>query len=128
MKKSIRTMTRGDRVLLVLLLFGSLAGIFAAREAMPQASAVIVELEGKPLYTFPLGTDRTVAVNGPFGNAVVEISGRQARVRDASCQNRICIKTGWVSRGVIVCLPGRITVFVGGDGESRRKDIDAVTG
>lgn len=121
-------MTLADKVLFVFLLAGSVAGIFIAREAMPQAKDVIIEIDGKPVYTFPLSIDRSVAVQGLYGNAAVEIKGNKVRVSEASCQNKICVKEGWVSRGVIVCLPGKITVFVGGNGESIRKDIDAVTG
>lgn len=127
MKKSIKNAKLADKVLFLLLLGVSAAGIFYAREASPQGSDVIVEIDGREAYTFPLATDTVVTVTGPVGDAVIEIRDRKARVREASCQNRVCIREGWVSSGVIVCLPNRMIVHVGGKA-GRAKDVDAVTG
>ena len=128
MKTIIGNITLADRLLLVFLAAASIAGIFITRDAMSRSSDVIVEIDGRPVYTFPLQTDRTVSVEGPFGETLIEIKGNKARIREAHCPNRLCVKEGWVSRGVIVCLPNRIVVFVGGRGDRRGKDVDAVTG
>ncbi|GAB4484222.1 MAG: hypothetical protein OHK006_07940 [Thermodesulfovibrionales bacterium] len=127
MKKSIKNAKLADKVLFLLLLCVSAAGIFYAREASPQGSDVIVEIDGKEAYTFPLGADTVVAVTGPFGDAVIEIRERKVRVREASCQNKVCVREGWISSGVIVCLPNRMIVHVGGKA-GMSKDVDAVTG
>lgn len=127
MKNSIKNAKLADKALFVLLLIASVSGILYAREASPQGNDVIVEVEGKKTYTFPLAVDRVVTVSGPLGDSVIEIRDRKARVREASCQNRICLREGWVSSGVIVCLPNRMVVFVGGKA-GRDKDVDAVTG
>lgn len=127
MKRAIRNTTIADRILFVLLLAASLAGMFMSREAMSQSHDVIVEIDSSPAYTFPLNTDRTFTVNGALWKTVIEIKTGRVRVKEAHCPNQICVREGWVSKGVIVCLPNRVVVFVGGPGRSV-KDIDAVTG
>lgn len=127
MKNPVKNTTIADKVLLIALLSFSIAGIFYSREASSQGADVIIEIDGKEAYTFPLATDRVATVTGPAGDAVIEIKDRKARVREASCQNRICVKEGWVSNGVIVCLPNRMVVFVGGR-HNGNKDVDAITG
>jgi hypothetical protein len=127
LKKIITDTTIADRLLFLFLIAISLGGLFYTREALSQPSTVVIELSGKPEYTFPLNIDRTVTVEGPIGKAVVEIKGGRVRMAGAPCANQICVKEGWISRGAIVCVPNRMVVLVGG-GLKRHKDIDAVSG
>ncbi len=127
MKKIIKSTTLADRLLFLFLTVVSISGIFYAREALPQGNDVIIEINGKPAYSLPLDINRSVSVNGPYGVTEIEILDRKVRIREAHCPNRICVKEGWVSRGIIVCLPNRIVVIVGG-GNERHRDIDAITG
>ncbi|MDA8077708.1 MAG: NusG domain II-containing protein [Nitrospiraceae bacterium] len=128
MKTVIRNTTCADRLLFFLLILASCAGIFISREAVSQSSDVLIEVNGKPAYTFPLAGDRTVTVNGPCGPTVVEIKDMKVRIREASCPNRLCLKEGWIAKGVIVCLPNRIVVTVGGKSAGSPRGVDAVTG
>lgn len=128
MKTIIRSTTCADRLLFLLLVLASCAGIFISREAVSQSSDVLIEVNGKAAYTFPLTTDRLVTVDGPCGPTVVEIRERKVHVREASCPNRLCLKEGWISKGVIVCLPNRIVVTVGGGSAGSPRGVDAVTG
>ena len=127
MRKSIKNTTFADRLLFLFLIVASVAGIFISREAMSQSSDVIVEIQGKPEFMFPLTVDRTIQVKGLQWETVIEVKDRKVRIKEAQCPNQICVKEGWISNGVIVCLPNRVVVFVGGRRESG-KDLDAVTG
>lgn len=127
MKKIIRSTTLADRLLFLVLLVGSVAGIFISRDAMPLSTGVVIDVDGKPAYNFPLDVDRTITLHGPYGKMVVEIKDRRVRMKEAHCPNLICVKQGWISRGVIVCLPNRVVVTVGG-GTAGPKGVDAVTG
>lgn len=127
MKKVIKNTTWADRLLFLFLIVGSVAGIFISREAVSQSSDVVVELDGKPAYTFPVTVNKVVTVNSKCGETVIEIRDSRVRVREAHCPNQLCVKQGWVSSGVIVCLPNRIVVTVGGKA-GPGKNIDAVTG
>ncbi len=126
MKKAIKDTTCADRLLFLILIAGSIAGIFISREAVSQSSDVTIEVNGTPAYTFPLTVDRTVAVQSTCGETVIEIKDRRARIKEAHCPKQLCVRQGWVSRGVIVCLPNKIVVTVGG-AVGRREKLDAVT-
>lgn len=128
MKETIKNTTLADRLLFLFLTAVSVSGIFYAREALPQGNDVIIEINGKPAYTFPLDIDRSVPVSGPYGITEIEIQGKKVRVRETHCPNRTCVKEGWVSKGVIVCLPNKIVVIVGSRGNNQHKDLDAITG
>jgi hypothetical protein len=127
LKKIIRSTTLADRLLLLFLLVGSVAGIFISRDAMPQATGVIIDVGGKPAYNFPIDVNRTVTLQRPYGRMVIEIKDRRVRVEEAHCPNLLCVKEGWITRGVIVCLPNKVVVTVGG-GTPGPKGVDAVTG
>lgn len=127
MRRIIRSTTVADRLLFLVLIAASVGGFFYSRDAVSQSSDVVIEVNGKPEYTFPLGADRIVSVKGALGPEVVEIRGRRARMKEATCPNQLCVKQGWVSNGVIVCVPNRIVVLVGG-GKDAKKNVDAVSG
>jgi hypothetical protein len=116
-----------DRLLFLFLMAISASGILYTREAVSQSSDVVIELDGKPQYTFPLNIDRTVSVTGPIGKAIIEIKGGKVRIAEAPCPNQICVREGWISRGAVVCVPNRLVVLIGG-GNKPYKDIDAVSG
>lgn len=127
MKEIIRSTTFADRLLFLLLLIGSVAGIFVAKDAMPQATRVVIDVRGRPAYNFPIDVNRTVTFYGPYGKMVVQIKNRRVRMKEAHCPNLLCVKEGWISKGVIVCLPNRVVIAVGGGGSAGPGNIDAVT-
>lgn len=127
MKETIKHTTFADRLLFLFLTVVSVSGIFYARDALPQGNDVIIEVNGKPAYTFPLHIDRSVPVSGPYGVTEIEIHDKKVRIREAHCPNQTCVKEGWVSKGIIVCLPNKIVVIVGSR-NNQHKDLDAITG
>jgi len=128
LKEVIKNTTFADRLLLLFLIFASIAGIFTVGKAMSQGLNVTIEIDGKPAYTFPINIDKTIAVSGRYGDSVIEIRDKKVHIREAHCPNQLCVKQGWISNGAIVCLPNRIVVIVGGNGNNPQKDIDAITG
>lgn len=128
LRKTINSTTPGDRLLLIFLLLASCAGIIFIKDVLPNSGGVIVEVQGKPTHRYMLDQDRTVRVESPYGHLTVEIRGKKVRVIHASCQNKLCERQGWISHGVIICLPARISVGVGGPEKSGDKGIDATTG
>ena len=125
MKRALSNTTIADRVLFLFLIIASVIGMLYSREALSQGPDVVIDIKGKPVYSLSLETDREMVIEGSHGNAVVEIKGGRVRMREAPCDNHICIKQGWITRGTIVCLPNSIVVIVG---TGTRKNIDAITG
>lgn len=128
MKETIKNTTLADRLLFFFLVSLSIAGIFISRNALSQGSDVIVEVDGKPAYTFPLNINRLLSVDGPYGPTVIEIEKGKVRVKETHCRNQICVREGWISRGAIVCLPNRLVIIVGGSDKYQKQGIDAITG
>ena len=128
MKETIKRTTIADRVLFLFLISLSIAGIFVSRDALSQGSEVIIEIDGKPAYTLPLYENRLLSVGGPYGTTLIEIQDKRVRVKEAHCRNQICVKEGWVSKGVIVCLPNKLVIIVGGSKKDQQQGLDAVTG
>ena len=125
MKKALRNMTFADRVLFLILVISSCTGMLYTREALSRDTHVVIEVKGKAVYTLSLDTDREITVEGTRGSAVVEVRDGRVRVKEAQCENHICMKQGWITRGTIVCLPNSIVVIVGA---GAHKEIDAVAG
>ncbi len=125
MKRAIKSTTAADRILFLLLLVFSSAGLFYTQEAFSLGSDVLVEVGGRPLYTLSLNVDADLPISGSDGTAVLEIKDSHVRIKEADCSNQTCVKQGWISRGTIVCMPNRIVVIVG---SRARTDIDAITG
>jgi len=104
----------------------SVAGFFLIRELFPDNKTVLIDLNGKPAFIFPLNEDRTIPVEGPAGKTFVQIRGSKVRIVDSPCPNKLCVKQGWIDKGVLVCLPNRVIVTLRGrDGDNG--EIDAVT-
>jgi len=125
LKKAIRNTTIADRVLFLLLIIASVAGLLYTQEALSLGSDVVVEVNGKPVYTLSLDADTEISIEGTQGRTVLEIKDSKVRMKQAECANQICIKQGWMTKGTIVCLPNHIVVIVG---SGTQKDLDAITG
>jgi len=65
----------------------------------------LIEVSGKAVYTTSLDTNREIPVEGTHGRAIVEIRDGKVRMKEARCDNHICMKLGWITQGTIVCLP-----------------------
>ncbi len=128
LRKTIDSTTIGDRILLIFLLLVSFISIIFIREVLPKTRDVIVEVEGKIRYKYPIDTNRLVKIEGPYGHLSVEIKDKRVRVIDASCPNKLCERQGWITRGIIICLPNRITVIVGSPDGAEDRAVDAITG
>jgi hypothetical protein len=128
LRHTVNSTTPGDRLLLLFLILASCAGIVFFRDILPDPGGVKIEIRGRTTHRYPLDQDRTVRVESPHGRLTVEIRDKRARVIQSSCQNKLCEHQGWVSRGVIICLPARISVTVGSPDKPGDKRIDATTG
>ncbi len=81
-------------------------------------------------WLLPLGKEkRIVNVKGPLGITEVEIDRTSVRIIKSPCRNKICIRSGSISKPGqwIACLPNRVIVSIGGK-ESRgtKGYVDAV--
>ena len=115
---------RGDILVLAALLIVSAAlGIFlATNRTEPQY--VSVKADGKEIARFPLSKDCVYRIND--GNTI-EIRDGSVRMSEADCPDKICVKTGRISRSgqSIVCAPHRVTVTI--TKKKKKKPYDVIT-
>jgi hypothetical protein len=128
LKGLLKSTTIADKILLSTLILLSFSGIVFIKEVLPKGKIVQIEVDSRPVYILPIDKDRTVSVEGPVGKTVVEIRNHRVRVTESPCQNKLCIKQGWIESGAIICLPNRVVVTIGNQEEKSDKIVDAITG
>ncbi|MDR2571849.1 MAG: NusG domain II-containing protein [Oscillospiraceae bacterium] len=69
-----------------------------------------------------------ITIEGGNGTNVILLERGRVRMLTADCPDGICVRQGWVSRGVtpIVCLPNRVVIRL--EGGDTNIDVDAVVG
>ncbi len=77
--------------------------------------------DGKLIYTASLSEDRVIE----FPEITVEISGEAARVVRADCPDKVCEKSGEISRAgeIVICVPNRMSIEIDGNAS-----FDAIAG
>jgi hypothetical protein len=126
-RELLNSTTAADRILFSLLIVLSFSGMIFLKEALPKNPTVQIEVDGKPVYILPADKNRIVSVEGHEGTTVIEIKDRSVRVNESPCTNKLCVQKGWIKSGVIVCLPNRVVIRIGGHNKDN-KSVDAITG
>ena len=112
-----RKTLKNDIVLIAALLLVALAAWGLLRLTRARGAEAVVTVDGATVAALPLSEDAVLTVGEGQGfSNVIEVSGGRVRVRDADCPDRLCVRTGWVSRDgeSIVCLPHKLVVTVRG--------------
>ena len=78
---------------------------------------VSVTQDGKVIKRINLDTVTSpyeFVVTGEYGSNTVRVEQGRICVTDASCPDRVCVNTGWISDGAIpiVCLPNKLVIQV----------------
>jgi hypothetical protein len=111
-----------------ILIFVSLA-VYAAPDSAPR---VVIQGSGRT-WIFPLDAEEQIAVPGPEGETVIEISGGRARVFSSPCANQTCVAAGHIHRQGewAACLPNKVIVSIEGSssiaGSSSKEVNDSET-
>ena len=109
----------------LLLLGGALAlFLWLTRQS---GGTVTVQIDGRVIMELPLSEDaKLVLGEGGHTNTLV-IAGGTARVAEASCPDRICVRQGAIQYAgeSIVCLPHKLVITVQGGAEN---GVDGSTG
>jgi hypothetical protein len=97
----------------------ALAALGAYRPSTGEARVTIRGTGGS--WIFPLDAEEQVAVAGPLGTTVVEISGGRARVLSSPCENQTCVAAGHIrSHGAWnACLPNGVFLMIEGAGSGK---------
>lgn len=117
----LRRMTPLDRGLVLALLLATAASFLLLGRGA-QGERVVVERQGRVVFTAPLAEDRTVSLAGPLGETVLVIHGGRACVESSPCPLKVCLGMGEVSRGgeLLACVPNQLLVRIEGAGRQER--------
>ncbi len=118
MKNKVRDKNTSKRdIVLILALAVIGVGLLLATQLGGRIGAyAVVEVDGAEVARYPLSSDGVFVLNG--GTNTLEILGGRARMVEAECPDKLCVKMGWVkySGQSLVCLPEHLVVkIVGGD-------------
>ncbi len=110
MKESIKN----DITLISLLLTAGLMAALLIPLFMREGERVCVRVDGRVIAEYPLSGDETHVIETPGGKNLLRIEGGSARIEEADCPDRLCVKMGRISRGgqTVVCLPHRVVVEI----------------
>ena len=102
---------KGTLVLLFIILAMAIA-LYSVFRPRKTGDRVTVTVRGERVAEFSLLEDGVHTLNG--GTNTLEIKNGRARMTEADCPDRICVKEGWVSRmgECITCLPNKLVVEV----------------
>ncbi len=111
----LRRSTLLDRAIVALLLLFTALSFFLLRGGDPGEN-VVVECEGRLVFTAPLQENRTVTLTGPLGETQLRIEHGHARILAAPCPHKDCMRMGEASRtgDFLACVPNRLLVRING--------------
>ncbi|MBE0599470.1 MAG: NusG domain II-containing protein [Desulfuromonadales bacterium] len=79
---------------------------------------LLVERDGRLLFTAPLAADREVSLSGPLGQTVLVIRQGGARIVRSPCPHQDCLAMGPARHhgDLLACVPNRLLVRIEGGG------------
>lgn len=121
---------KGDLIIILMLVAAVISwlGINKLGESKDERQ-IVIETNGSVYKTIPMKVgmkqqDIHIELeNGKYIDIVVDENG--AYVSDVICPDKVCQKTGLVSRvgQSIVCLPNKVVVYIEGKSESEVDDV-----
>lgn len=129
--RNLNMLKKGDVLLVALILAAVLAAtVFFKYQGTGNQSGhkiLVVKRDGKTIKRIDLDTVSVpvrITVQGKYREVILIEKGR-ARFEEASCPDRLCVNTGWLSKNgdTAVCLPNKTVLRI----EGERSDVDGVT-
>ena len=121
------TITKGDKILIAIVLAVNLLSIPFIFAVQKEGVDVIVEADNKLIGKYSLKKNQLISTVGPLGITEIEIKDGQARITQSPCLHKVCIKMGWIrySGKIVACVPNKVVVRVEGE---NLHGMDAVVG
>jgi len=120
---------KGDTLILFFILI-ALMGWLLQNYIWPDSEqkTAIIEIDGQTYQKIAINTDtqEEFIIELPKNNQIhIVVEKNSIQVEDASCPDKVCIRTGAVSKPGqnIVCLPNKVVVYIAGAGDSTIDDL-----
>lgn len=127
-------MKKGDKFVMtitVLIFIIAIVSTFYYFSASKEQNNLIAEiyLNNEKIHSYDLGNIKKqkvirVKVNNDEYNEIL-IEHNRIRFNDANCHDKVCVRTGWLTRKgeIAVCLPHKVYIKIVGNNE----EVDAGT-
>ena len=113
-------------IFIIILLIASFTMLFfiIMGKQTQKGDKVLIYVNGTMVQEGSLEVEAEIVIHGNPGDNVLVIRDRKAYMKEASCENHVCIQQGEVSRNgeTIICMPNQIIVEV----SAEKQEIDAV--
>lgn len=122
-KSAGRRTLRADIMLIAAMLVLSLLLGIGLRVFGSAGAVAVVSVDGVETGRYPLSREGSFPLNGGTNTLVIE--NGTARVVDADCPDRLCVRQGTIryTGQSIICLPNRLVVTLEG---AEKNPVDAV--
>lgn len=112
-----RFFTRGDIILIAILLLLSVGSLSALHGSGFAGNHAIVEVNGKRVLELPLDRDERTTVDGPLGKTTIAVHDGTVEIADSPCPRGLCKHMGHIRcvGEVLVCVPNRVFVTITGN-------------
>lgn len=121
---------KGDIILVVVLLVVAVS-VIAAMVVFKEDNAnvekiAVIKQSNKVLKEIRLnkvGKSERITVGGSYKNIIL-IENGEIRFEESTCPDKVCVKTGWLTKegDMAVCLPNQVIVKI----EGTNRDVDGV--
>lgn len=117
-------LTIGDKILIVCLVLASICSGIKLKSIQSKPRWCIISVSGKDVYKLSLLETKTVAVNGPLGESIIEVANGSVRMLTSPCPLKVCMHQGYIHRpgDVITCIPNQVMIRITGE-----KELDSTT-
>jgi len=124
---------KGDIYIIAAVLFLTLVsiivpGIFSAGNNIRPKAVIIQDNKViKEINLEKIDKAERFEIRGYYNITVLMEQGR-IRFEEADCPDKLCVKTGWLSKpgDTAICLPARVIIKIEGEKEDN-EDVDGVT-
>lgn len=107
-------MKKTDILLLAAILLACALALTTAYLVLGKSGdTVVVTVDGEEYARLPLKEDTELVITTERGTNTLIINNGEAYIGEASCPDKVCVKTGHADElKSIVCLPNRVVVSV----------------
>lgn len=127
MKSSIfKIITLGDKILVGFIITLGVLSLVALNHLRQPGDQVIIEVNGQIVQQLDLKASQEITATGSIGKTTIKIDQGEAQVIHSDCPEKICIKTGKITRTgeIIVCVPNKVVVKIAGKANNQ---FDVIT-
>lgn len=109
-----------DLILVGAVLAAALAVYVLVNVLGKEGQTVVVTVDGAVIAEKPITVNDSVDIKDADGCNRVVIDNREVYMESADCPDKVCVKTGRISRAgeTIVCLPHKVVVEIKGGGSN----------